>query len=59
MKVVRKPRCAAIVQPGEYLISRWDNQQCSETQPHHLHKCEGCGQYYCLIMHLHKHECGQ
>lgn len=62
MRVITKPRCSSIVQPGEYLISRWDGQQCSETHPHHLIKCEGCGKLFCLTMHWPIHvrsECGQ
>ena len=56
MKIVKRVfRCAAIVQPGEYMIDRWDGQQCSETNPRMLHRCEHCGKDFCLVQHWHMH----
>lgn len=52
-------QCWAIVLPGEYTISRWDNQQCEETKPQLLTKCEECGHHFCLMLHWPKHNCTQ
>jgi hypothetical protein len=50
------PRCAAIWGPNGYLAG----QQCGETAPHLLIKCNrvldpGCENYYCLMFHWHDH----
>ena len=59
MKLVKKVsyRCAEIVQPGEYLIDRWDNKPCEETNPYYMVKCPLCDRHYCHMMHWPKHNC--
>jgi len=59
MKLVKKInyRCNAIVQSGEYMIDRWDNRRCEETNLYYLASCEGCNEFFCLNMHWPKHEC--
>lgn len=52
---LRKNRCQAIIQPGEFTIDLWDGKQCSENLPHLLIKCEGCGGLYCTMKHWHMH----
>lgn len=58
MEIKKARQCAAIIQPGEYTIPRWDNTRCSEKVPYHLVKCETCGKDYCIMFHWgkHKHE---
>jgi hypothetical protein len=48
-------QCAAIVQPGEYSLTRWDNKRCEEDNPLYLIRCEVCHLLFCH-MHWHKHE---
>jgi hypothetical protein len=55
VKLITKPQCNAIVQPGEYTIPIWDGERCLEKSPMHLAKCNSCGNYYCLTMHWGKH----
>lgn len=55
MKILRRPRCAAIIQPGEFTIDRWDGKQCSETNPSQLLKCPECGELFCMLFHWHPH----
>lgn len=50
-------QCAAIVQPGELLINRWDNRQCLENNLYLMLKCEQCGNLYCHMLHWPKHRC--
>lgn len=50
-----KAQCSAIVQPGEFVIDKWDNKQCIETHIGQLIKCEHCDEFFCLMMHWHKH----
>jgi hypothetical protein len=50
-----RPRCRAIVQPGEYTIDWWDGKRCSESNPYLITKCPGCGIVLCLMIHWTKH----
>lgn len=55
MKITRQKQCSAIVQPGEYLIDRWDNQQCTERNPRMLIECVQCKRLFCMMHHWHLH----
>ena len=53
----KRPQCSAIVQPGEYLIDRWDGKQCEESNGQLLAECPECEQLFCVMMHWPKHHC--
>jgi hypothetical protein len=59
MKFIKqyKYQCNAIVKPGEYVINKWDNKQCTENNPRMLAKCEVCQKTYCLMQHWKDHNC--
>lgn len=55
LRIFQKSQCSAIIQPGEFIVDNWDNQQCSETNPMVLIRCEHCGKLFCSMYHWHPH----
>lgn len=48
-------QCEHLIQPGEYMIDKWDGQRCTEKT--YLHKCEICGKTLCMLFHFGRHTC--